>query len=80
MLRDLNQAAPYGFETTQPVPKMPFPVTPAGQVHTSTSALALFDQLAPVAPAELLGDWRGQGLATGHPLDGLLEALSLIHI
>jgi hypothetical protein len=45
-----------------------------GQVHTSSSALALFDQLAPVAPAELLGDWRGQGLATGHPLDGVLEA------
>ena len=44
------------------------------QARTSTSALALFDQLAPVAPAELLGDWRGQGLATGHPLDGLLEA------
>lgn len=74
MLRDLNQAAPYGFETTQPAPKMPFPVTPAGQVHTSTSALALFDQLAPVTPAELLGEWRGEGLATGHPLDGLLEA------
>ena len=45
-----------------------------GQVHTSSTALALFDQLAPVAPAELLGDWRGQGLATGHPLDGVLEA------
>jgi hypothetical protein len=45
-----------------------------GQTHTSITALALFDQLAPVAPAELLGDWRGQGLATGHPLDGVLEA------
>ncbi len=45
-----------------------------GQVHTSSTALALFDQLAPVAPAELLGDWHGQGLATGHPLDGVLEA------
>jgi hypothetical protein len=45
-----------------------------GQIHTSTTALALFDQLAPVRPAELLGDWRGEGLATGHPLDGLLEA------
>ncbi|GDX73504.1 hypothetical protein LBMAG40_01610 [Cyanobium sp.] len=45
-----------------------------GQVHTSSTALALFDQLAPVAPAELIGDWRGQGLATGHPLDGVLEA------
>jgi len=45
-----------------------------GQAHTSSTALALFDQLAPVTPAELLGNWRGQGLATGHPLDGVLEA------
>ncbi len=45
-----------------------------GQVQSSNTALALFDQLAPVTPAELLGDWRGQGLATGHPLDGVLEA------
>lgn len=51
----------------------PLPVIP-GQVHTSGTALALFDQLEPVTPAELLGDWRGKGLATGHPLDGLLEA------
>jgi hypothetical protein len=37
-------------------------------------ALARFDALAPVAPAEMLGRWRGSGLPTGSPLDGLLEA------
>ncbi|WP_226347136.1 DUF4334 domain-containing protein [Agilicoccus flavus] len=36
--------------------------------------LALFDAL-PVAPVEaMLGSWAGEGLATGNPLDGLLEA------
>ena len=54
-------------------PMGPFPVV-SGQPHTSSTALALFDSLAPVTPAELLGDWRGKGLPTGHPLDGVLEA------
>lgn len=36
--------------------------------------LALFDAL-PAAPIEaMLGSWVGEGVATGHPLDGLLEA------
>ncbi|MFM9088743.1 MAG: DUF4334 domain-containing protein [Cyanobium sp.] len=43
-------------------------------VRTTAEALALFDQLEPVAPEELLGGWRGEGFPTGHPLDGLLEA------
>ncbi|MEB3260527.1 MAG: DUF4334 domain-containing protein [Cyanobacteriota bacterium] len=38
------------------------------------AALALFDQLEPVAPEELIGRWRGEGFPTGHPLDGVLEA------
>ncbi len=58
---------------TQPPHPLPTPGI-SGQVHNSATALALFDQLDPVSPAELLGDWRGQGLATGHPLDGVLEA------
>jgi hypothetical protein len=37
-------------------------------------ALAFFDSLPVVAPEEMLGRWRGSGLPTGSPLDGLLEA------
>jgi hypothetical protein len=37
-------------------------------------ALAYFDSLPPVAPEQMLGRWRGSGLRTGSPLDGLLEA------
>jgi hypothetical protein len=37
-------------------------------------ALAYFDSLPVVGPAEMLGRWRGSGLPTGSPLDGLLEA------
>jgi hypothetical protein len=40
----------------------------------AVEALALFDRSAPVGPAELTGRWRGSGLPTGHPFDGLLEA------
>lgn len=41
---------------------------------TTAAALAFFDEL-PAVPLELLvGAWRGSGLPTGHPLDGLLEA------
>jgi hypothetical protein len=36
--------------------------------------LAAFDGLPPVEPADLVGRWRGSGLPTGSPLDGLLEA------
>jgi GXWXG protein/Domain of unknown function (DUF4334) len=36
--------------------------------------LAWFDRLPAVATAELRGRWRGSGLPTGSPLDGLLEA------
>ncbi|MGY1915959.1 DUF4334 domain-containing protein [Blastococcus sp. SYSU DS0973] len=38
------------------------------------AALAVFDHLDPVTPAELIGRWRGSGLPTGSPLDGLLES------
>lgn len=39
-----------------------------------SEALDYFDSLPVVAPAEMLGRWRGHGLLTGSPLDGLLEA------
>ena len=37
-------------------------------------ALAFFDELPAVTPDEMLGRWRGSGLPTGSPLDGLLES------
>jgi hypothetical protein len=40
---------------------------------TLTGALGLVDSLAPVAVGEMTGAWRGSGLPTGHPFDGLLE-------
>ena len=36
-------------------------------------ALAAFDAAKPVTIEQILGRWRGAGLPTGHPLDGLLE-------
>ena len=38
------------------------------------AALAFFDRRPAVPVAELTGRWRGSGLPTGSPLDGLLEA------
>jgi Domain of unknown function (DUF4334)/GXWXG protein len=40
---------------------------------TTDDALARFDGCPPAGLAELTGRWRGSGLPTGHPLDGLLE-------
>jgi hypothetical protein len=31
--------------------------------------------LEPVLPAEMVGLWRGVGIPSGHPLDGVLENL-----
>jgi hypothetical protein len=38
------------------------------------AALEYFDSLPVVPPGDMLGRWRGSGLVTGSPLDGLLEA------
>lgn len=32
--------------------------------------------LPPIAPRELVGLWKGHGIPTGHPFDGVLENLS----
>lgn len=41
---------------------------------TTAAAVALFDRLEP-APAEMMtGRWRGEGIRTGHAMDGMLEA------
>ncbi|MDF1630118.1 MAG: DUF4334 domain-containing protein [Alcanivoracaceae bacterium] len=41
---------------------------------TCTQALALYDSLDAIDTDFMLGQWRGAGFATGHPLDGVLEA------
>ncbi|HEY0181151.1 MAG TPA: DUF4334 domain-containing protein [Dokdonella sp.] len=41
----------------------------------AAAALALFDALPAVRLDEMLGAWRGEGLPSGHPLDGVLENL-----
>ena len=40
---------------------------------TTAEALAFFDAAAPVSLDEMIGEWRGAGLHTAHPMDGLLE-------
>lgn len=39
-----------------------------------SDALAFFDTLPAIRAEELTGRWHGRELATGHPMDGLLEA------
>lgn len=60
----------------------PQSLTPADTLQTllggppiaTERALAFFDELAVVDLAFMRGRWRGAGLPTGHPMDGLLEA------
>jgi hypothetical protein len=40
---------------------------------TTDDALALFDGLPSVRAEDILGTWKGRELATGHPMDGVLE-------
>ncbi len=40
---------------------------------TTAAALATFDSLPAVSVERMLGRWRGEGVPTGHRLDGLLE-------
>lgn len=42
---------------------------------TAAEALAAFDALPPAGLDDMIGRWRGGGLPTGHPFDGMLEAL-----
>lgn len=37
--------------------------------------IAWFASLPPVLPTELIGIWRGEGIPSGHPFDGVLENL-----
>ena len=43
---------------------------------TVEAALSYFDGLEPVRVEDMIGRWRGEGIDTGHPMDGLLEASS----
>jgi hypothetical protein len=42
---------------------------------TVEEALSFYDSLPPVTLDQMIGSWRGSGLATGNPFGGLLEAL-----
>lgn len=44
------------------------------QSMTTAQALAYFDGLDSVALEALIGDWQGEEVATGHPMDGMLAA------
>lgn len=39
---------------------------------TTAEALAFYDRLPPAMIGQLMGDWQGSEIPTGHPLDGLL--------
>ncbi|WP_373063653.1 DUF4334 domain-containing protein [Gemmatimonas sp.] len=41
---------------------------------TLAETLARFDAMPVVTTLEILGQWRGSGVPTGHDMDGLLEA------
>jgi hypothetical protein len=45
------------------------------QSMISAKALAYFDTLAPTSVADMLGDWQGAEITTGHPMDGMLAAV-----
>lgn len=54
-----------------------------GPIHTlealetgasRADATAFFDACPPVSTDEMIGCWKGGGLPTGHPMDGMLEA------
>jgi hypothetical protein len=42
---------------------------------TVDEALPFFDSLSAVSMDQMMGSWRGSGLETGHPFDGLLESM-----
>lgn len=44
------------------------------QCMTTQQALEYFDVLEPVGLETMIGRWRGEGIDTGHYMEGLLEA------
>ncbi|MEM6640010.1 MAG: DUF4334 domain-containing protein [Pseudomonadota bacterium] len=41
---------------------------------TTDEAIALFDSLEPATAEQMIGHWRGEGVDTDHPMDGMLES------
>jgi hypothetical protein len=41
-------------------------------VKDQQTALEEFRSLPPIAPRELVALWKGHGIPTGHPFDGVL--------
>jgi len=50
------------------------PESALAAITSTEQALALFDSLDPVSIEFMLGDWKGAGVPTDHPMDGVLEA------
>ena len=44
-------------------------------MNDQRSVLQRFRHLPPIEPVALVGLWRGRGIPSGHPLDGVLENL-----
>ncbi|APG87422.1 DUF4334 domain-containing protein [Sinorhizobium americanum] len=44
-------------------------------VKNQQTALEEFRSMPPIAPREMVGLWKGHGIPTGHPFDGVLENL-----
>jgi hypothetical protein len=44
-------------------------------VREQQTELEKFRRLPPVEPREMVGLWKGRGIPTGHPFDGILENL-----
>lgn len=49
-------------------------MTTANEQMTTEEATALFDRLEPATPEQMIGRWRGEGVDTDHPMDGMLES------
>lgn len=47
----------------------------ASPVKEQQTGLEKFRSLPPIEPREMIGLWKGQGIPTGHPFDGVLENL-----
>jgi len=45
---------------------------------TTEEAMELFDSLEPVDVGFMIGNWKGEGFHTNHPMDGLLEVLVFV--
>lgn len=41
---------------------------------TTAQAVELFDSLPPARADQMIGRWKGEGIDTNHPMDGVLEA------